>query len=137
MAVSDKVSYVAAVGFVRSKLVALQQAVGKEKGIVMDGRDIGTVVFPDAELKIFLTASPEVRARRRVDELRAKGQEVSFDEVLHNVKERDRIDETRSVDPLRRADDAILLDNSYMTLAQQDAWLMQQYRQAAGLEKEE
>ncbi|HCZ21874.1 MAG TPA: (d)CMP kinase [Porphyromonadaceae bacterium] len=137
MAVSDKVSYVAAVGFVRSKLVALQQALGKEKGIVMDGRDIGTVVFPDAELKIFLTASPEVRARRRVDELRAKGQEVSFDEVLHNVKERDRIDETRSVDPLRRADDAILLDNSYMTLAQQDAWLMQQYRQAAGLEKEE
>ena len=86
MAVSDKVSYVAAVGFVRSKLVALQQALGKEKGIVMDGRDIGTVVFPDAELKIFLTASPEVRARRRVDELRAKGQEVSFDEVLHNVK---------------------------------------------------
>ena len=135
MAVSDKVSYVAAVGFVRSKLVALQQALGKEKGIVMDGRDIGTVVFPDAELKIFLTASPEVRAR--VDELRAKGQEVSFDEVLHNVKERDRIDETRSVDPLRRADDAILLDNSYMTLAQQDAWLMQQYRRAAGLEKEE
>lgn len=107
MAVSDKVSYVAAVGFVRSKLVVLQQALGKEKGIVMDGRDIGTVVFPDAELKIFLTASPEVRARRRVDELRAKGQEVSFDEVLHNVKERDRIDETRSVDPLRRADDAI------------------------------
>ena len=137
MAVSDKVSYVAAVGFVRSKLVALQQALGKEKGIVMDGRDIGTVVFPDAELKIFLTASPEVRARRRVDELRAKGQEVSFDEVLHNVKERDRIDETRSVDPLRRADDAILLDNSYMTLAQQDAWLMQQYRRAAGLETEE
>ena len=137
MAVSDKVSYVAAVGFVRSKLVALQQALGKEKGIVMDGRDIGTVVFPDAELKIFLTASPEVRARRRVDELRAKGQEVSFDEVLHNVKERDRIDETRSVDPLRRADDAILLYNSYMTLAQQDAWLMQQYRRAAGLEKEE
>ena len=132
MAVSDKVSYVAAVGFVRSKLVALQQALGKEKGIVMDGRDIGTVVFPDAELKIFLTASPEVRARRRVDELRAKGQEVSFDEVLHNVKERDRIDETRSVDPLRRADDAILLDNSYMTLVQQDAWLMQQYRRGRG-----
>ena len=137
MAVSDKVSYVAAVGFVRSKLVALQQALGKEKGIVMDGRDIGTVVFPDAELKIFLTASPEVRARRRVDELRAKGQEVSFDEVLHNVKERDRIDETRSVDPLRRADDAILLDNSYMTLLQQDEWLMQQYRRAGGLEKVE
>ena len=134
MAVSDKVSYVAAVGFVRRKLVALQQAMGREKGIVMDGRDIGTVVFPDAELKIFLTASPEVRARRRVDELRAKGQEVSYDEVLHNVKERDRIDETREVDPLRKADDALLLDNSTLTLEQQDQWLMQQYRRVAGLD---
>ena len=122
MAVSSKVSHVAAVGFVRSKLVALQQAMGKEKGIVMDGRDIGTVVFPDAELKIFLTASPEVRAQRRVDELRGKGQTVSYEEVLHNVKERDRIDETREVDPLRRADDALLLDNSAMTLQQQE-WL--------------
>lgn len=100
----------------------------------MDGRDIGTVVFPDAELKIFLTASPEVRARRRVDELRAKGQEVSYDEVLHNVKERDRIDETREVDPLRKADDALLLDNSTLTLEQQDQWLMQQYRRVAGLD---
>lgn len=134
MAVSDKVSYVAAVGFVRRKLVALQQAMGREKGIVMDGRDIGTVVFPDAELKIFLTASPEVRARRRVDELRAKGQEVSYDEVLHNVRERDRIDETREVDPLRKADDALLLDNSTLTLEQQDQWLMQQYRRVAGLD---
>lgn len=134
MAVSDKVSYVAAVGFVRRKLVALQQAMGREKGIVMDGRDIATVVFPDAELKIFLTASPEVRARRRVDELRAKGQEVSYDEVLHNVRERDRIDETREVDPLRKADDALLLDNSTLTLEQQDQWLMQQYRRVAGLD---
>lgn len=134
MAVSDKVSYVAAVGFVRRKLVALQQAMGREKGIVMDGRDIGTVVFPDAELKIFLTASPEVRARRRVDELRAKGQEVSYEEVLHNVRERDRIDETREVDPLRKADDALLLDNSTLTLEQQDQWLMQQYRRVAGLD---
>lgn len=134
MAVSDKVSYVAAVGFVRRKLVALQQAMGREKGIVMDGRDIGTVVFPDAELKIFLTASPEVRARRRVDELRAKGQEVSYDEVLHNVRERDRIDETREVDPLRKAGDALLLDNSTLTLEQQDQWLMQQYRRVAGLD---
>lgn len=134
MAVSDKVSYVAAVGFVRRKLVALQQAMGREKGIVMDGRDIGTVVFPDAELKIFLTASPEVRARRRVDELRAKGQKVSYDEVLHNVRERDRIDETREVDPLRKADDALLLDNSTLTLEQQDQWLMQQYRRVAGLD---
>ena len=134
MAVSDKVSYVAAVGFVRRKLIALQQAMGREKGIVMDGRDIGTVVFPDAELKIFLTASPEVRARRRVDELRAKGQKVSYDEVLHNVRERDRIDETREVDPLRKADDALLLDNSTLTLEQQDQWLMQQYRRVAGLD---
>ena len=134
MAVSDKGSYVAAVGFVRRKLVALQQAMGREKGIVMDGRDIGTVVFPDAELKIFLTASPEVRARRRVDELRAKGQKVSYDEVLHNVRERDRIDETREVDPLRKADDALLLDNSTLTLEQQDQWLMQQYRRVAGLD---
>lgn len=134
MAVSDKVSYVAAIGFVRRKLVALQQAMGREKGIVMDGRDIGTVVFPDAELKIFLTASPEVRARRRVDELRAKGQKVSYDEVLHNVRERDRIDETREVDPLRKADDALLLDNSTLTLEQQDQWLMQQYRRVAGLD---
>ena len=126
MAVSDKVSYVAAVGFVRRKLVALQQAMGREKGIVMDGRDIGTVVFPDAELKIFLTASP--------DELRAKGQKVSYDEVLHNVRERDRIDETREVDPLRKADDALLLDNSTLTLEQQDQWLMQQYRRVAGLD---
>ena len=135
MAVSSKVSHVAAVGFVRSKLVALQQAMGKEKGIVMDGRDIGTVVFPDAELKIFLTASPEVRAQRRVDELRGKGQTVSYEEVLHNVKERDRIDETREVDPLRRADDALLLDNSAMTLQQQDEWLLLAYRRAVGLDK--
>ena len=135
MAVSSKVSHVAAVGFVRSKLVALQQAMGKEKGIVMDGRDIGTVVFPDAELKIFLTASPEVRAQRRVDELRGKGQTVSYEEVLHNVKERDRIDETREVDPLRRADDALLLDNSVMTLQQQDEWLLRAYRRAVGLDK--
>ena len=134
MAVSDKVSYVAAVGFVRRKLVALQQAMGREKGIVMDGRDIGTVVFPDAELKIFLTASPEVRARRRADALRAKGQKVSYDEVLHNVRERDRIDETREVDPLRKAHDALLLDNSTLTLEQQDQWLMQQYRRVAGLD---
>ena len=135
MAVSSKVSHVAAVGFVRSKLVALQQAMGKEKGIVMDGRDIGTVVFPDAELKIFLTASPEVRAQRRVDELRGKGQTVSYEEVLHNVKERDRIDETREVDPLRRADDALLLDNSAMTLQQHDEWLLRAYRRAVGLDK--
>ncbi len=134
LAVSEKVSIVAAVGFVRRKLVALQQALGKNKGIVMDGRDIGTVVFPDAELKIFLTAAPEVRARRRLAEMQAKGQTASYEEILHNVEERDRIDETREVDPLRRADDALLLDNSDLTLAQQDEWLMTQYRRAAGIE---
>ena len=134
LAVSEKVSIVAAVGFVRRKLVALQQALGKNKGIVMDGRDIGTVVFPDAELKIFLTAAPEVRARRRLAEMQAKGQTASYEEILHNVEERDRIDETREVDPLRRADDALLLDNSNLTLAQQDEWLMTQYRRAAGIE---
>ena len=134
LAVSEKVSIVAAVGFVRRKLVALQQALGKNKGIVMDGRDIGTVVFPDAELKIFLTAAPEVRARRRLAEMQAKGQTASYEEILRNVKERDRIDETREVDPLRRADDALLLDNSDLTLAQQDEWLMTQYRRAAGIE---
>ena len=134
LAVSEKVSIVAAVGFVRRKLVALQQALGKNKGIVMDGRDIGTVVFPDAELKIFLTAAPEVRARRRLAEMQAKGQTASYEEILRNVKERDRIDETREVDPLRRADDALLLDNSNLTLAQQDEWLMTQYRRAAGIE---
>ena len=134
LAVSEKVSIVAAVGFVRRKLVALQQALGKNKGMVMDGRDIGTVVFPDAELKIFLTAAPEVRARRRLAEMQAKGQPASYEEILHNVEERDRIDETREVDPLRRADDALLLDNSNLTLAQQDEWLMTQYRRAAGIE---
>ncbi len=134
MAVSRRVSVVAAVDFVRRKLVALQQAMGKDKGIVMDGRDIGTAVFPDAELKIFLTASPEVRARRRFDELISKGQSASFDEVLRNVIERDRIDETREIDPLRRADDALLLDNSHLTIAQQDEWLMSQYHRVAGIE---
>ncbi|MCD8287364.1 MAG: (d)CMP kinase [Porphyromonadaceae bacterium] len=134
MAVSQRVSPVAALGFVRRRLVACQQALGKGKGIVMDGRDIGTVVFPQAELKIFLTASPEVRARRRVEEYRSQGKAVAYEEVLRNVKERDRIDETRAIDPLRRADDAILLDNSELTLEQQDAWLMAQYRRAAGLD---
>lgn len=134
MEVSGRVSIVAAIDFVRRKLVALQQALGKDKGIVMDGRDIGTAVFPDAELKIFLTATPEVRAQRRVAELLAKGESASYEEVLHNVRERDRIDETREVDPLRRADDALLLDNSHLTPAQQDEWLMAQYRRVAGIE---
>ena len=129
--VSSKVSPVAALGFVREALVRQQQEMGKEKGIVMDGRDIGTTVFPDAELKIFVTASPEIRAQRRYDELQAKGQPASYEDILHNVKERDRIDQTREVSPLRKADDAILLDNSNMTLTEQKEWLINQYKHVA------
>ena len=128
--VSSHVSPVAALGFVRRAMVKQQQAMGKEKGIVMDGRDIGTAVFPEAELKIFVTASAEIRAQRRYDELKAKGQEVSFDEILRNVKERDHIDQTREISPLRRADDAILLDNSHLTIAEQKEWLEEQFNKA-------
>ncbi len=125
MRVSDKVSIIAAIGFVRRDMVRQQQAMGRDKGIVMDGRDIGTVVFPDAELKVFVTADPMVRAQRRYDELRAKGDTTtSLSEVLHNVTERDRIDTTRAESPLRQADDAIVLDNSHMTIAEQNAFLM-------------
>lgn len=127
MEVANKVSPVATLGFVRRALVAKQQEMGKAKGIVMDGRDIGTVVFPDAELKLFVTASPEVRAQRRVDELIAKGMPASYEEVLENVKKRDHIDSTRAESPLRQADDALVLDNSHMTLAEQKAWLLEQY----------
>ncbi|MBM6881597.1 (d)CMP kinase [Bacteroides caecigallinarum] len=123
MEVSSKVSIVAALGFVREALVKLQQEMGKNKGIVMDGRDIGTVVFPDAELKIFVIASAEIRAKRRYDELTAKGQTVSYEEILANVVERDRIDQTREVSPLRKADDAIVLDNSDMSIPEQKIWL--------------
>ena len=128
MAVSSRVSLIATIGFVREAMVALQQEMGKEKGIVMDGRDIGTTVFPDAELKIFVTASAEVRAQRRCDELKAKGEEASYESILENVKERDRIDSGRAISPLRKADDAILLDNSEMTIPEQKAWLMEQFQ---------
>ena len=128
--VSSRVSPVAALGFVRKALVEQQQAMGKEKGIVMDGRDIGTAVFPNAELKIFVTASAEIRAQRRYDELKAKGQEASFEDILHNVEERDRIDQSRAVSPLRKADDAILLDNSHMTIAEQKEWLKNEFEKA-------
>ena len=127
MEVSERVSIVAALDFVRAEMVAQQQAFGKEKGVVMDGRDIGTTVFPDAELKIFLTASPEIRAQRRYDELKAKGQKASFDEILANVKERDYIDQHREVGPLVQAEDAILLDNSNLTIEEQNEWLMKEY----------
>lgn len=131
MEVSSRVSPVAALGFVREALVRQQQEMGKAKGIVMDGRDIGTTVFPDAELKIFVTASAEVRAQRRYDELTAKGEKASFEEILANVKERDHIDETREVSPLRKADDALLLDNSHLTIEEQKQWLLEQYQKVA------
>lgn len=127
--VSNHVSPVAVIPAVRHALVAQQQAFGREGGIVMDGRDIGTTVFPDAEMKVFVTASPEVRARRRVDELRGKGMEVSYEDVLKNVTERDHIDETREESPLRRADDALLLDNSAMTIDEQNARLLEIFRE--------
>ncbi len=130
MEVSNRVSPVAALPFVREALVKLQQDMGKEKGIVMDGRDIGTTVFPEAELKIFVTASAEVRAQRRYDELKAKGQEASFEEILANVKERDYIDQNREVSPLRKADDAILLDNSHLTIEEQKQWLKERFEEA-------
>lgn len=119
MKVSEKVSVVAAIPEVRRKLVEQQQKMGEYKGVVMDGRDIGTVVFPDAELKIFMTASAEVRAKRRFDELIAKGENVTFGEILHNVQERDHIDSTREDSPLIKADDAIEVDNSHMSLEEQ------------------
>ena len=124
LTVSQNVSPVAAVAEVRHLLVALQQEMGKSKGIVMDGRDIGTVVFPKAELKIFMTALPDVRAKRRFDELTAKGEKVSYDEIKANIIERDRYDETREESPLRKADDAIILDNSYMTRKEQLDWVL-------------
>lgn len=127
MEVSSKVSPISALDFVREAMVAQQQAMGVEKGIVMDGRDIGTTVFPQAELKIFVTASAEIRAQRRYDELKAKGQEASFDEILENVKQRDYIDQNREVSPLRKADDALLLDNSHLTIEEQKVWLFDQF----------
>ncbi len=125
MAVSSRVSIVSAIGFVREALVKKQRALGQDKGVVMDGRDIGTTVFPDAELKIFVTATAEVRAQRRYDELKAKGTNVNYEEILRNVQERDYIDSHRSVSPLRMAVDAILLDNSLLTIEQQDLWALQ------------
>ncbi len=125
--VSSRVSRIAALDFVRAELVHQQQLMGQEKGIIMDGRDIGTCVFPNAELKIFVTASAEIRAQRRYDELNAKGEKVNFEEILHNVQERDRIDMTRAVSPLRKADDALELDNSHLTPEQQKEWLLEQY----------
>ncbi len=121
--VANHVSLVAAIPAVRARLVELQRELGKKKGIVMDGRDIGTVVFPDAELKIFMTADPIVRARRRLKELQEKGLNVTLDEVLKNIEERDYIDQNRDVAPLRKADDAVVLDNTNMTVEEQMEWV--------------
>ena len=131
MEVSSHVSPVATLGFVREAMVAQQQQMGKDKGVVMDGRDIGTVVFPVAELKIFVTASAEVRAQRRYDELKGKGMEADYQDILKNVQERDYIDSHREISPLRKADDALLLDNSEMTIDQQKQWLLERFKEAA------
>ncbi|MBR5531301.1 MAG: (d)CMP kinase [Bacteroidaceae bacterium] len=125
--VSSHVSPIATLPFVREALTRWQQQLGAEKGIVMDGRDIGTAVFPEAELKIFVTASAEVRAQRRYDELKAKGMEASYEDILQNVKERDYIDSHRAMNPLRQADDAIVLDNSELTIAEQKQWLLDKF----------
>jgi len=125
MEVSNAVSIVSAVGFVREKMVELQRRAGDEGGIVMDGRDIGTVVFPQADLKIFVTADARIRAQRRYDELVAKGQPEDFDEILQNIEKRDLLDQTREVSPLRRAADAIEMDNGLFNLQEQDAWLLE------------
>lgn len=131
MEVSSYVSIIAALPFVRTALVEQQQQMGTEKGIVMDGRDIGTVVFPYAELKVFVTASAEVRAQRRYDELKGKGMDADFYEILRNVQERDYIDTHRETSPLRKADDAIELDNSNLTITEQQQWLYDQYCKVA------
>ena len=127
MEVSSHVSPVAALPFVRTAMTAQQQAMGRDGGIVMDGRDIGTAVFPNAELKIFVTASDEIRAQRRYDELAAKGERSDFNAVLANLRERDRIDSTRAVAPLRQAPDALVLDNSHLTIPEQKLWLLEQF----------
>ena len=124
MDVANKVSLVARVPEVRTKLVAIQQRLAKAGGVVMDGRDIGTVVLPDAELKVFMTADPETRAYRRLRELQLAGKDVSYDDVLDNVLSRDRIDSERAVAPLRQADDAVVVDNSDLTVEEQFNFLL-------------
>ncbi|MBR4811143.1 MAG: (d)CMP kinase [Bacteroidaceae bacterium] len=131
MEVSSHVSPISAIPFVREAMVIQQRQMGSKGAVIMDGRDIGTTVFPNAQLKIFVTASDEIRARRRFDELTMKGENPVYEDVLKNVRERDYIDSHRAVSPLRQADDAIVLDNSNMTIPEQDEWLMEQYLKAA------
>ena len=127
--VSNCVSKVSSIREVREKLVAMQQQMGQKRGVVMDGRDIGTVVFPDAELKIFMTADAQVRAERRYAELTAKGDEVTMEEILENVISRDKADMERAISPLRQAEDAVVLDNSYLSVDEQMAWFMERYQE--------
>ena len=133
LTVSQNVSPVATIAEVRAAMVHLQKAMGQNKAIVMDGRDIGTVVFPDAELKLFITATAEIRARRRFDELTAKGETVSYEEILENVQKRDHIDSTREASPLRKADDALVLDNSTMTREEQLEWVVKKVEESLKL----
>ena len=126
--VSNSVSAVSSISAVRKMLVAMQQQMGRKGGVVMDGRDIGTVVFPDAELKIYMTADAMVRAERRFKELSAKGDNVTLEEVYENVVSRDKADMSRAISPLRKADDAIVLDNSHMSVEEQMAWFDEQYQ---------
>ena len=125
--VSNCVSAVSSIGAVRQKLVAMQQEMGRKRGVVMDGRDIGTVVFPEAELKIYMTADPMVRAERRYKELTAKGDNVTLEEVCENIVSRDKADMTRAISPLRKADDAIVLDNSHISVEEQMAWFDKEF----------
>lgn len=127
--VSENVSAVSAIGFVREALVEYQRLLGERRGIVMDGRDIGTVVFPDAELKIFLTATPEIRAERRYLELKEKGQPEPFEKILENIKYRDEYDQNREISPLRRAEDALDLDNSDLTREEQRSWVLEKVKE--------
>ncbi len=124
--VSNAVSRVSALPFVREAMVALQRKAGASGGVVMDGRDIGTVVFPNADLKVFVTADASVRAKRRFDELLEKGQPASYEDILENIQSRDEMDQNRAVSPLRKAEDALVLDNGLLTIEEQDAWLMNQ-----------
>lgn len=134
MEVSNHVSLVAALPFVREAMVDQQRRMGKDKGVILDGRDIGTVVFPDAELKIFVTASADIRAQRRYDELCGKGVACNYEDILKNVEERDYLDSHREVSPLRQADDALVLDNSHMTIPEQQEWLLEKVQQALAAE---
>lgn len=135
--VSQQVSVVSAIATVRYAMVAQQQKMGIDKGIVMDGRDIGTTVFPNAELKIFVTASPEIRAQRRLDEMHAKGETATYESIIENVKSRDYQDQNRAESPLRMADDALLLDNTYLSIEEQKRWLLDRFAKTVNANKNE